>query len=585
MAAPPPVGELIAEMSMQLSQIRHMWHVQDMLATERRKIEACFQNASFAGVDLIAKPSMDFHPEHWSRDLSARQVARVPTPSRAAAGLSAPAPSCALPWVERLREKAHLVQSCFRAEQDPYAVSPARCFAALEERGKAIPTLQLPARPLMQAPPAPPAPVPAPALAQPDADVVMEVPAPPPPPVRAARPAEQAAAPEFLSVQLQPGEVCSRTVDQAAVPAFMSVQLHPGPPVPARAPAQSAVPSWVAKPPLTKMVEAPKRPVAVQKRVSDNSEEGQSSQPRRVQDMVRKFETKPRIQSGSGVAAGAASATPATAPVEPAEPAATLQAEPAATPVEPAATTTPAAPPVLAAVEQPSSQAVAATAEPVSEAPAVAEPQQLQTQPEAKSRSRAHRRSATFAPPPPPPPPQQEVVASPAAASCVDHPLLTSPRKRAAGSPTEPWHVLRRLQLPDKLLEDNYELSDQGSTSDQDDNAEAERRSKKHVPSWCDNYLNDLSMQANMDPDTVFGSRVPQCLLEQVFPDELYRQLEKHRPKRPRGSSGNWQKDGLTEDEVCAYKRKMGQTKDWRQLDRVPDRTRQFMQGLEDVKF
>merc|ERR1719436_895879 len=74
----------------------------------------------------------------------------------------------------------------------------------------------------------------------------------------------------------------------------------------------------------------------------------------------------------------------------------------------------------------------------------------------------------------------------------------------------EPWQLLRQIQLPPAPPGDNYELSDPGDDSDVDDDVLAAARSKKHIPKWCETYLETLRKQADWDPDTIFGSRVPQ---------------------------------------------------------------------------
>jgi hypothetical protein len=143
----------------------------------------------------------------------------------------------------------------------------------------------------------------------------------------------------------------------------------------------------------------------------------------------------------------------------------------------------------------------------------------------------------------------------------------------------EPWLFLRQTELTTPRQEDNYEISDQGD-SDPDDRAEERRRAKKHVPRWCDNYLEQLSRQADMDPDTVFGNKVPTCDVEEIFPVELYKTVGKERPKRNRGSSQNWGKDKLTTNEVQEYKRKMGQNKAWMaNAENLPPATQQLLEG------
>ncbi|CAE8615346.1 unnamed protein product [Polarella glacialis] len=179
-------------------------------------------------------------------------------------------------------------------------------------------------------------------------------------------------------------------------------------------------------------------------------------------------------------------------------------------------------------------------------------------------------------------------------ANCAE--LLFSPRKlplsptkgfgnpqKGCRSPTkglEQWQVLRNLPLSPANPEDNYELSDQ-DCSEGDEAAEAQRRSKKHVPRWCENYLEVLQKQAGMDPDTIFGGRVPFAELNEIFTDDLYASVGKSRPKRARGSSGNWAKDPLRFDECSAYKRKLGQTKGWMaDLENMPLANQGFLAGL-----
>lgn len=84
------------------------------------------------------------------------------------------------------------------------------------------------------------------------------------------------------------------------------------------------------------------------------------------------------------------------------------------------------------------------------------------------------------------------------------------------------------------------------------------------MPRWCDGYLEQLPEQASIDPDTIFGKRVPECCLEKVFPEALYRLVRRSLPqKRKRGSSGNWRKDRLSKTEIGEYKRRMGLKRGW----------------------
>lgn len=116
---------------------------------------------------------------------------------------------------------------------------------------------------------------------------------------------------------------------------------------------------------------------------------------------------------------------------------------------------------------------------------------------------------------------------------------------------------LRHVQLAPKLPEDNYEISEHGDNSD--DEAVDKDRSGKFVPKWNEAYLQELEKQADVDPDTVFGGKVPQCVLEAIFTDDVYKKVGKPRPKRARGSSADWQKDRLTRTEIRDYKKRMGQ--------------------------
>jgi hypothetical protein len=125
--------------------------------------------------------------------------------------------------------------------------------------------------------------------------------------------------------------------------------------------------------------------------------------------------------------------------------------------------------------------------------------------------------------------------------------------------PLEQWMLLRQQPLGDPRPEDNYEISEKGSDSEAE-SPEADRK-KKHVPAWCKDWITLLNAQANIDPDSIFGTKVPRCELENIFTDVDYAIRNKKRPRRKRGSSGEWKKDRLTQFEIDEYKRKMGQTK------------------------
>jgi len=136
-------------------------------------------------------------------------------------------------------------------------------------------------------------------------------------------------------------------------------------------------------------------------------------------------------------------------------------------------------------------------------------------------------------------------------------PVLTSQPQRL-----EPCMELRQMPICEKLLEDNYEISDHGDSDGEE--SHTRDRSGKHVPTWCANYLEALSQQCDIDPDTIFGPRVPKCALEDIFTDILYKQAGKNRPKRARGSSADWRKDQLARSEISDYKSRMGHARSWR---------------------
>ncbi|CAE6939121.1 Ankk1 [Symbiodinium natans] len=127
----------------------------------------------------------------------------------------------------------------------------------------------------------------------------------------------------------------------------------------------------------------------------------------------------------------------------------------------------------------------------------------------------------------------------------------------------EPYLELRNITLSPKKPEDNYAISDYGGDSEGEDAAARERmRQKKAVPRWCDKYLLQIQKQVDVDPDTIFG-KVPRCVLDDMFPDSVYRQARQKRPARRRGSSCDWRRDRLTRSEIRAYKQQMGQKRSW----------------------
>jgi len=132
----------------------------------------------------------------------------------------------------------------------------------------------------------------------------------------------------------------------------------------------------------------------------------------------------------------------------------------------------------------------------------------------------------------------------------------------------QPWQILRQKALPPSRPEDNYEISEKGGDSDAEENDD--HRLHKHIPAWCDSYVKQLKLQEDMDPDTIFGPRVPPCNLEEIFSDELYAAVGKNRPKRARGSSGDWKRDRLQKEDVTKYKSRMGHVRSWTELPKAP---------------
>ncbi|CAE7213760.1 unnamed protein product, partial [Symbiodinium pilosum] len=141
-----------------------------------------------------------------------------------------------------------------------------------------------------------------------------------------------------------------------------------------------------------------------------------------------------------------------------------------------------------------------------------------------------------------------------------------SPRSRDRSAKL--WRQIRAHPLPPPDPEDNYELSSQGEVFDMEE-AEAELhlehlRAAKNSPRWCENYLDMVRDQQHWDPDDVFGTSVPECNLDEILPDKLYLAQKLNRSyKKRRGSSGNWKKDHLKNEDLLDYREKMGYSKVW----------------------
>lgn len=135
--------------------------------------------------------------------------------------------------------------------------------------------------------------------------------------------------------------------------------------------------------------------------------------------------------------------------------------------------------------------------------------------------------------------------------------------------PPEAWQLLRETELAPKNDEDNYDMSDREEGTEEI--VESDRN--KRVPAWALNYMDVLTSQGDLDPDTIFGSRVPDCNLDLIFSDDLYRKCTMNRPKRKRGSSCQWSGDSLKVEEMVKYKEKMGQKASWMSKRQKPSTT------------
>jgi len=115
----------------------------------------------------------------------------------------------------------------------------------------------------------------------------------------------------------------------------------------------------------------------------------------------------------------------------------------------------------------------------------------------------------------------------------------------------------RLVPLPAKRADENYDLSDKGSDSEEEH--QKPHRSKRK-PSWVQNWHQLTKAQADVDPDSIFGTHLPVCDLDVIIGDHFYTGKGRDRPRlRRRGSSQNWRVDKLTCREVERYKRRMRQ--------------------------
>ena len=129
-------------------------------------------------------------------------------------------------------------------------------------------------------------------------------------------------------------------------------------------------------------------------------------------------------------------------------------------------------------------------------------------------------------------------------------------------APLRPAFTLPPLS-GDLIAEQQYELTpwedsdaENGKSRGEREDEKRQRRQKKKIPGWCENWIEVAKEQNRVDPDSVFFSLkvFPKCDLSVIFQES-----EKIK-KRKRGSSGNWGVDGLTDMEISSYKQKMGLT-------------------------
>lgn len=113
------------------------------------------------------------------------------------------------------------------------------------------------------------------------------------------------------------------------------------------------------------------------------------------------------------------------------------------------------------------------------------------------------------------------------------------------------------VQLGPKYDEDQYEVTDKDTESENE--MTPNTRAKKHIPAWCANWRQKAIAQIAVDPESIFGIVMPKCELETIFTEKNYQTMGLARPKRVRGSSGNWTFDKLTQNEIDMYRAKCGQ--------------------------
>ena len=117
----------------------------------------------------------------------------------------------------------------------------------------------------------------------------------------------------------------------------------------------------------------------------------------------------------------------------------------------------------------------------------------------------------------------------------------------------------RLLAIPPLREDDNYEMSDKDTDSEQDEEELERKRELKRVPEWTNSWREKCMSQSTVDPESIFGIFVPAFEMSLVFNERNYDKMKVDRPKRSRGSSGNWRLDKLKQEEIDEYRRRLGQ--------------------------
>ena len=135
-------------------------------------------------------------------------------------------------------------------------------------------------------------------------------------------------------------------------------------------------------------------------------------------------------------------------------------------------------------------------------------------------------------------------------------------------------------------VEDQYQITDWEDTDAEnggfeDEDYKEKRRAEKRIPLWCNGWIETAKTQTSIDPDTVFGTKLPKCDLSVIF-GEKFRDNAYMRNKagHRRGSSGEWGLDVVTRAELDEYRQVMGHTQ---QLEAVVIIQQKFPADKDDV--